>query len=117
MFRSRPILCIDCEEITINGTRCHDCETMNEAVRRAKRGKTSERYSKEYQAIRKTLLEHARAEGMICVLQFEGICTERLTSADHIVPISRGGGDDIDNLQPTCSPCNTAKGNQLQRIL
>lgn len=28
---------------------------------------------------------------------------------DHIVPLSRGGMDDIDNLQPLCYQCNFGK--------
>lgn len=28
---------------------------------------------------------------------------------DHIVPASRGGADDIDNLVPACRACNCAK--------
>lgn len=29
---------------------------------------------------------------------------------DHIVPIARGGGNDLSNLQPMCPPCNLRKG-------
>lgn len=30
---------------------------------------------------------------------------------DHIVPVSRGGTNDFENIQLLCPPCNTQKGN------
>ena len=32
---------------------------------------------------------------------------------DHVIPISRGGGNDWGNVVTACSPCNTRKGNRL----
>ena len=29
--------------------------------------------------------------------------------ADHIIPSSLGGGDDLDNLQAVCGPCHVSK--------
>ncbi len=34
---------------------------------------------------------------------------------DHVVPISRGGGNDWGNVVAACSPCNNRKGNRLPR--
>jgi hypothetical protein len=31
-------------------------------------------------------------------------------SIDHVLPESHGGGDEPDNLQVLCSPCNSRKG-------
>jgi 5-methylcytosine-specific restriction endonuclease McrA len=31
---------------------------------------------------------------------------------DHVVPLSRGGSNDIDNLVPACAFCNVSKGNR-----
>lgn len=32
---------------------------------------------------------------------------------DHILPLSRGGGNTWDNVVASCSPCNNRKGNHL----
>lgn len=34
-------------------------------------------------------------------------------TVDHIIPISRGGGNWPWNIRPLCEPCNTLKGSQL----
>lgn len=31
---------------------------------------------------------------------------------DHIVPLSNGGTNDIDNIAPLCGSCNSSKGNK-----
>lgn len=33
--------------------------------------------------------------------------------ADHVIPLSRGGTNDEDNLVACCVPCNNSKGDRL----
>lgn len=43
-----------------------------------------------------------------------GLCaycrTRPGSTKDHVVPVSRGGSDAIENIVPACAPCNSSKG-------
>lgn len=52
----------------------------------------------------------ARKNGRVCVTTGCGE-TEKLT-IDHIVPVSKGGGHELSNLQLMCSVHNAEKGNR-----
>ena len=38
---------------------------------------------------------------------------DRFPTLDHVIPQSRGGTDEIDNLRMSCRRCNLAKGDRL----
>lgn len=64
-------------------------------------------YRYEYNLMRGQLSkELAARDAKVC--RYCG-STENL-SIDHIVPLARGGTNDLDNLQFLCMPCNRRKG-------
>lgn len=39
--------------------------------------------------------------------------TKSTATLDHVVPISRGGKTNFENIATACGPCNFAKGNKI----
>ena len=60
----------------------------------------------ERAAIKDKLYSDQKGGCAICAREFPPDIFE----IDHITPVSRGGGNEITNLQLLCSPCNRRKG-------
>lgn len=76
-------------------------------VKRTKNGKIKRKvYSK---SVRKMIYDKA---GKRCELCGKKILLSQMT-LDHIVPLSMGAEDCVDNLQSTCFDCNQLKSNCL----
>lgn len=60
--------------------------------------------SPEWRALRITIFERDGYACRYCGTQ------EGPFECDHVVPVSRGGDNDPDNLATSCKPCNASKG-------
>lgn len=58
--------------------------------------------------IRRTVL---RRDGFKCV---DCKHTDKPLHVDHIIPLSRGGTNHLENLQTLCDECNLGKGDELE---
>jgi 5-methylcytosine-specific restriction endonuclease McrA len=57
-------------------------------------------------------LDKLAAIGMICVYCTKALDFSTLTK-DHVIPLSKGGTDDIENVVPSCLRCNQTKSSKL----
>ena len=63
-------------------------------------------------AIRRSVVERAHERCEYCQARAD-FATETF-AVEHIVPLSRGGTDDLDNLALACSGCNSRKYNKVE---
>jgi 5-methylcytosine-specific restriction endonuclease McrA len=102
--------CLDCGELTRNGSRCEDCDTERTARRNARpKANTTQRGLGH--------AHRARAKAVLAAAQVCEMCgmpptTADPLTADHTIPRSRGGGD--SPLRAVHRSCNSRAGAQLQ---
>ena len=101
------------------GNGFHSIEEFYEAADREEvRTKTATK-KRELTAIRRSEFDRVRPALQLALIDRDGyVCnmpgcnvTEDLT-VDHVLPISRGGTDDLANLQFLCRSHNSAKGDR-----
>jgi 5-methylcytosine-specific restriction endonuclease McrA len=61
---------------------------------------------------------HSRGEWELCKAQYNWTCVlcgkkepEIKLTKDHIIPVNKGGSNNIENIQPACQPCNSRKND------
>lgn len=65
-------------------------------------------YDAEYRRNREILL----ATATVCAICGAGALENDPLTADHIIPVSDGGSNDLDNLRAAHRSCNSRRGNQ-----
>lgn len=96
---NRP--CLTCGKPS-KRTRCPTCQRQHDRTRRPP--SQARGYDQQYRTNRAIIL----ANNPRCA-----IChTAPATTADHIIPTSRGGTAELTNLRPACQRCNSARGNR-----
>jgi 5-methylcytosine-specific restriction endonuclease McrA len=97
--------CLTCGMPTRNGSRCAPHAAQHAAMqeRRRQRPNANARgYDRAYRKRRAVVVRGTPP----CFY-----CGRPATTADHVVPVSKGGGS-AANLVPACKPCNSRKGNR-----
>lgn len=101
-----------------------------------KEGETKQVYHRNYCDKHKDIISHLKARryarergsiGSHTLKEWENLkntfnnkcafCGEKTKlTKDHIIPLSKGGTDFIENIQPLCKNCNSKKHNKLNYI-
>lgn len=74
-----------------------------------KQGTTHARKNQFRRIYQERLLALINRDGLACAKCH----TYNDLTIDHIMPVSKGGTDDLDNLQLLCRSCNSSKGDRI----
>jgi len=77
-------------------------------------------HNKRVKAIRRSIPgAHTLAEWQALKAHYQYRCLrcgkyepDIVLTEDHVIPVSKGGTNNIDNIQPLCLACNASKGNR-----
>ena len=94
-------------KITNDRYKANNPETRKISVSQSQHKRRAQKLSNNTFKVSKEF--YRKLYGSECVVCNSG---ENIT-ADHIVPLSRGGIEAEENLQPLCGSCNSSKGNKM----
>jgi len=105
----RPCAALGCAALVDRGQYCPlHARTKKRAYDNRGRSSAALGYGAAWQRLRRSVL----AEEPLCRNCGGRGRVVAATDIDHIIPKSQGGTDDVDNLQPLCHACHTAKTNR-----
>jgi 5-methylcytosine-specific restriction endonuclease McrA len=86
-------------------SNCNECRLADWHKRRARKLEANGSFTKkEFEA----KLKLYKGKCHWCMKPIEGS-----VHRDHVIPLSRGGSNDISNIVPSCSKCNLSKNDKL----
>jgi len=65
--------------------------------------------TRRWRGVRAQVLDR---DGGLCRVRLPHCCTIEGTEAHHLIPVARGGEDELENLVACCKPCNLAVGDK-----
>jgi 5-methylcytosine-specific restriction endonuclease McrA len=89
---------------------CHELKgLMTHIELRHKRKRLRENHKKKIKrvALKQKILDKTNGKCIYCGM----VLTVESMTTDHIIPISHGGDNGLDNLVPSCLRCNNLKGS------
>lgn len=107
-----------CAACKSEGKRQRDAEHRAQ-YRKTERGKSVRTAQKHRRrALERDAYTDPRYPEWVAMCLSLGLCfkcgeTENLT-VDHVIPLSLGGTNTADNIQPLCSKCNSSKNNRSE---
>ncbi|MFI1520636.1 HNH endonuclease [Kitasatospora cineracea] len=112
MRRRRP--CLNCGALTRNPSRCDPCQATWQARQDQLRGSATQRgYDSQWQrTARRAVAAHRQQYGDWCPGHGVPAHPSSDLTADHVVPLSKGGASTAENTLVLCRGCNARKGNR-----
>lgn len=112
LFNNRRLLQKLNEEIAYRISDCAITEEYLQIYRKANGHVARQRIPKW---VAKVIFYRDRGRCCYCNADLTGLLSPQFAShVDHIIPLARGGINDVTNLQLLCVPCNTKKGANLK---
>lgn len=97
-------------------------KTLSDSERKAKRNWTKNKRNRVIKRLRVLSLSHTFGEWELLKKQYGYTCPcckksepEIKLTEDHIIPLSKGGTDIIENIQPLCLKCNMHKHTNTRK--
>ncbi len=106
-----PMLNSSCRKCGVVGKSiCDKCKTIEDTKRLASLPHDNSYRHGSYQTNRRTLITITWNRQLPCWLCLQPFAQRSDITADHFVPKANGGTDDLSNLRPAHSQCNTKRG-------